>query len=256
MIERLLDRPIAFHRCFVDLTGSVTAALLLSQTVYWHGRATLADNWFYKTAEEWKEETGMGRYELESARKALRTQGLIEETRRGVPAKLHFRLCMDILQTRLLETSKLECGKPANLIAGNQQRNTENTAENTSETTALLFDIPVQHSSFSPEDIYQAYPKKVGKELALASIKKALRKISAPELLEATLAYAAARKGEDTQFTCHPATWFNQGRFWDDRSTWKSPPKTNGDSQLSQPPKPKQTVNIRDEQERRRNQNK
>ena len=31
---QLLDRPIAFHRCFVTLTGSVTAALMLSQALY------------------------------------------------------------------------------------------------------------------------------------------------------------------------------------------------------------------------------
>ena len=33
-ILNTLDRPIAFHRCFVTLTGSVTVALMLSQAVY------------------------------------------------------------------------------------------------------------------------------------------------------------------------------------------------------------------------------
>ena len=33
MIE-LLDRPIAFQRIFVNLTGSINAALFLSQAVY------------------------------------------------------------------------------------------------------------------------------------------------------------------------------------------------------------------------------
>jgi hypothetical protein len=31
----LLDRPIAFHRIFVELTGSVLAAVMLSQAFYW-----------------------------------------------------------------------------------------------------------------------------------------------------------------------------------------------------------------------------
>ena len=36
----LLDRPIAYHRIFARLTGSVHAALMLSQAVYWQNRAT------------------------------------------------------------------------------------------------------------------------------------------------------------------------------------------------------------------------
>ena len=34
----LLNRPIAFHRCLVILTGSILAALLLSQALYWQRR--------------------------------------------------------------------------------------------------------------------------------------------------------------------------------------------------------------------------
>lgn len=35
LIIYLLDRLIAFHRCFIDLTGSITAVLLLSQAFDW-----------------------------------------------------------------------------------------------------------------------------------------------------------------------------------------------------------------------------
>ncbi|MGE5721007.1 MAG: hypothetical protein ACM3YM_00975, partial [Sphingomonadales bacterium] len=40
LIWPLLGRHIAFHRRLVDLTASVKAALLLSQSIYWtrHGR--------------------------------------------------------------------------------------------------------------------------------------------------------------------------------------------------------------------------
>ena len=53
----LLDRPIAYHRVFVTLTGSVKAAVLLSQAVYWQKRAKQTDGWWYKTAEDWEDET-------------------------------------------------------------------------------------------------------------------------------------------------------------------------------------------------------
>ena len=55
------DRPIAFHRCFVTLTGSVTAALMLSQAMYWQKRTKDPEGWWCKTVEEWTEETGMTR---------------------------------------------------------------------------------------------------------------------------------------------------------------------------------------------------
>ncbi len=48
----LLGRHIAFHRRLVDLTASVKAALLLSQTIYWtrHGKdIARTGGWFYKT---------------------------------------------------------------------------------------------------------------------------------------------------------------------------------------------------------------
>ena len=70
------------------------------------------------------------------------------------------------------------------------------------------------------EQIYQAYPKKVGKPVAIKSIIKALSSIEFEKLLELTQKYAAIRKSEDANFTPHPSTWFNQERFGDDPSTW------------------------------------
>jgi len=96
---QLLDRPIAFHRCFVTLTGSVTAALMLSQAYYWQQRAKSDDGWWFKTRDDWTEETGMGRREQEGARKTLRNLDLLQEDLRGVPATLWYK----IDETKLLE---------------------------------------------------------------------------------------------------------------------------------------------------------
>ncbi len=96
---QLLDRPIAFHRCFVNLTGSVTAALMLSQALYWQQRAKSDDGWWFKTRDDWTEETGMTRREQEGARKKLRTLGILQEDLRGVPATLWYK----VDETRLLE---------------------------------------------------------------------------------------------------------------------------------------------------------
>ena len=76
----VFDLPVTFHRCLVPITGSVTAALMLSQAI-WTTQETdhAASGWFAKTADQWEEETGLSRWEQQSARRALRVGGFIEE---------------------------------------------------------------------------------------------------------------------------------------------------------------------------------
>jgi hypothetical protein len=92
------------------------------------------------------------------------------------------------------------------------------------------------------ERLYQLFPLKVGKIAA----KKALRKATAqvmhgdadhpPMPLAEALDYLADRlrlygrcvQGRDRKYIPHPATWFNEGRFWDDEQTWKVGDSKNG----------------------------
>lgn len=100
IIWPLLGRHIAFHRRLVDLTASVKAALLLSQTIYWtrHGRdIARTGGWFLKTTEQWEMETGLSAKEQTTARAVLCDLALLDEQRLGMPAKLHFRLSVDQL---------------------------------------------------------------------------------------------------------------------------------------------------------------
>lgn len=76
--------------------------------------------------------------------------------------------------------------------------------------------------------IYAAYPRKVAKTAAMKAIVTALERTTADALLAATTAYAAAVAKwpeADRQFVPHPATWFNQGRYEDDPSTWARVPQ-------------------------------
>ena len=104
VIWPLLGRHIAFHRRLVDLTASVKAALLLSQSIYWtrHGRdITRNDGWFHKTTEQWTLETGLSPKEQANAREVLKALELIAERRMGIPARLHSRLSLEELGARL-----------------------------------------------------------------------------------------------------------------------------------------------------------
>jgi len=101
-IAKIPDRPIAFHRCFVDLVGSVNAGLVLSQAVYWQERVSeKREGWWYKTRSQWTEETGLSRYEQETARKRLRQAGILVEQKRGMPAKIWYRLDQPALMDQL-----------------------------------------------------------------------------------------------------------------------------------------------------------
>lgn len=93
LLLEVFDIPVSFHRCLVPITGGVTAALMLSQAI-WTTQTIerAADGWFSKSRDEWTEETGLSRWEQETARRALRSAGFLEERRVGVPAKLWFRV--------------------------------------------------------------------------------------------------------------------------------------------------------------------
>jgi len=104
VIWPLLGRHVAFHRRLVDLTASVKAALLLSQSIYWtrHGRdITQNGGWFHKTTEQWSLETGLSPKEQAKAREVLKALTLIAERRMGIPARLQFRLSPEELGARL-----------------------------------------------------------------------------------------------------------------------------------------------------------
>jgi hypothetical protein len=108
----LFQEPIVFHRVYVDITGSVTAALLLSYAVYTTDNLPReAEGWFVKTAEAWQRETGLSRHELQSARNLLRRLGLMLERRQGMPSQLYYKVDARVLIERLRAASESRWGR-------------------------------------------------------------------------------------------------------------------------------------------------
>lgn len=157
-IIHLLDRPIAFHRCFATITGSITAALMLSQALYWQKRCKNPEGWWYKTRDDWYEETGMGRYEQEGARRKLRQLEVLQEELRGVPAQLWYRVNEPKLLGLLVNSSKNENlapsrrrktsrpvgGKPAIQLVENQPTGRlENHQQGSCKPTSKPADFPL-----------------------------------------------------------------------------------------------------------------
>lgn len=71
------------------------------------------------------------------------------------------------------------------------------------------------------EQIYQAYPRKVGPHKAKKKIEKALKEeVGFHELLQSVKRYAKCVDGKDPKFIPYPATWINEGRWKDDPAEW------------------------------------
>lgn len=139
---------VAYFPALVPITGSVKAALLLSQLGYWEGKQWDKGRWIHKTQEELTQETGLTRAQIESARKQLQRRGFIEYVKKGLPARGHFRLNLDAIQAALLanqcaggeptsaaESSGPVRGEVADWSAGSAAANTESTQQTTTQST-------------------------------------------------------------------------------------------------------------------------
>lgn len=119
LLLEVLDMPINFHRCFVSITGKVTAALLLSYLWWSSDEAARAhDGWISRPLEEIRDDTGLSRDELATARRILRDLAFLEERRHGMPPELAFRVNRDHVAHAIVERVRsAQTGKVARTAA-------------------------------------------------------------------------------------------------------------------------------------------
>lgn len=124
---------ITIPRAFVRFTGSLEAAMMLNQLLYWTPRAARAGDAIYKTDKDWQEELCLARYSVRKARERLEAMGfLTTEVRRaqGAPT-VHYQLdyerlveCWsDWLKTNngLSENEQSDYSKSDNPLSENEQ---------------------------------------------------------------------------------------------------------------------------------------
>jgi len=90
---------IVVHRALVDFTGSLEAAMMLGQLLYWAPRARIPGGWIAKSDRDWEDELYIGRHRIAGARQRLIEMGILEvEIHRfdGAPTN-HYRLKDDEL---------------------------------------------------------------------------------------------------------------------------------------------------------------
>lgn len=221
LLPHIFARPIAFHRVLAEVSGSVNGGVFLSQAMYWSEVKEKAEGWFYKTAEDWERETFLSRREQETVRRNLVKKGILEEVKKGIPAKLYFRvnnsvllgLIEKIVQARLAESAKQASTNTPSSDGGKGEPNTESTTEITSETTKYILSDAEFDEFWAAYPPKPANPRKKAKDKYIAIRKQ---KVSHETIVNAAKKYAAMRAGEDPKFTAQAVTWLNQWRFEDD----------------------------------------
>lgn len=180
-LTELAGSAVAVYPAFRRVLGlSASAAQFLSQAVYWTEKT--GDGWFYKTESEWEEEIGLSSKEVRTARRHLAQIDLLDEVRKGVPAKMHFRVDTDLLlgylsgetpipvvpkqhnqscpngTTGSTQTAQQVLPKGADKCDRNGTTITEITQETTHQTTAVVQLAPVKpkRAAKSKDDADQA----------------------------------------------------------------------------------------------------
>ena len=213
----------------MDVTGSVTAAIMLSQAMYWSDKTEKDDGWFYKTMAEWQSETKLTRHEQEGARKKLIATGFWHEELRDVPAKLYFMVdeaalgkAIKALPPANKFAGKRQPGNPksANLVSGESA--TYIGTEITTETTQRNKSANALAGYSRAFDLFwQAYPTgSRGKSGKGAAWKSWARQKLDRQLSEIIAAIAKWKKcdqwtKDQGAYIPNPATWLNQKR-WED----------------------------------------
>jgi len=144
------ENTLIIPRAYIDVTGSIEDALLLSQIIYWTDRTKMENGWFAKSYAEWTDEIALSKYQVVAATKRLKDAGIETMVKKfnGYPT-VHYRLRKDVFELWIVK--KLDERKLRNFTNDSKETSlssTESTSETTSETT-----IAPRKRSERPQDL-------------------------------------------------------------------------------------------------------
>jgi 5-methylcytosine-specific restriction endonuclease McrA len=100
LLAALPGQPVLISGELIRFAGGISEAILLSRLAAWS--EITDDAWFTKTTAEISAATALSPSQVVDARRNLRLRELIEEVRRGLPARLFYRVNADaIMRPRL-----------------------------------------------------------------------------------------------------------------------------------------------------------
>ena len=218
---------ITIPKIFIELTGDYSTATLLNQIIFWSDKTTRKDGLFYKTYNEWEEETMLTEYQIRRSVGKLKNLGFIDtELKRanGSPT-VHYRFHNEVLSDSILNKLKYDTEET-------QESDTEETKESdtkeTKETITVDYtvdntvDNTVKKAKPCFKTFYKAYPKKRGRGQALITFEK---KVKDQPTLDLILKDLEKRKNfkdwlnDDGQWIPYPSTYLNDEGWLDEYET-------------------------------------
>ena len=139
------EKPVAYRPSFARIARSVGAGVWLSQLCYWDGKESNGEGWIFKTVPEFEAETGMSEREQETARRRWNELGVVEISKRGLPAMP----CYRIDWTRLME---LSANAPARSESASQVRTDCPNLSGRSQAGLVRTDCPNTHTENTNRD--------------------------------------------------------------------------------------------------------
>lgn len=188
MIKKLMsaidEKPIAYYPIFVEVLGSINAAVFISQLLYWYN---IMGGRFYKTDKEIMDETLLTPGQLRTAKKTLKSKKFCKITKEGVPCKTYYDFNIDSMvkevkklrkkyllkqQYQFCEINKTSIVKTTELVLRKQQDKfsekcltlKENTTESTTEKEELC-KVETLHLEKPPENKGSVFQKETGNNL-------------------------------------------------------------------------------------------
>jgi len=145
---------VSYHPRINRITGSVTATIFLSNLLAWEGHQRDPEGWIYKTRDDITEETGLTRYEQETARKHLKERGLLEEKLKGVPATTNYRLNLDAINAAWDAPNKIEVIPPTSRGKSPQLDGGKSTNRLGEKPPFISEDTPVNTQEITQEEMW------------------------------------------------------------------------------------------------------
>ena len=69
---------LVIPRVYIDLMGSIEGGLLLSQMIYWSDRSKRDDGYFFKSYDEWNQETSLSKHKVAGLVNKMKDAGFLE----------------------------------------------------------------------------------------------------------------------------------------------------------------------------------
>lgn len=110
------SRVVAYSPALARVLGGVPEGVFMAQAMYWSQRTE--DGWFWKSAQEWEEETALTERQQRRVRKHLVELGVLEEYYERATHRMWYRVNFEALAHLITSSAEAETEAPDEMSGG------------------------------------------------------------------------------------------------------------------------------------------